>query len=1235
MSNTTKREKAHNRGTPSTHLAVRSSQARAALAVGAFAVYALAYLPLRAQAGIAAGLLSIVPVALAGWAFGLRGGLLAGLANTVLHMILMKLAGYPGWDVVLRETNGLGPVAAIAVGVAAGYWSDLIRALQQQIAERRLVEQALRASQARLASTIDSAMDAIISLDADQRIILFNPAAEQMFRCPAAEAVGQPLDQFIPQRFRDAHREHIREFGQTNWTRRSMGTLGPLTCLRADGEEFPAEISISQIEMAGQKIYTAILRDVTERVRAEGRLRLQSATLEVAANGIVITDRDGIIQWANPAFTTLTGFTTAEAVGKNPRDLIRSGKQDRAFYKNMWDTILAGQVWRGELINRRKDGTLYTEEMTLTPLQDGRGEIIRFIAVKQDISERKRAEQALRESEKKYRALFEQNHDAIFILDFQGRHLDANQRAANMLGYTREELMGISFRDISADITQSEHILERLLRGEHIPLYERMFRKKDGKLIPVEINLELVRDIHGKPVHIQSVIRDITQRKQAEKTLRDSQTRYRMLFEDSPVVLLEEDFSAVKQYVDRLRDSVQDWSSYFESHPDVVQQCATLVRVVDVNQAALVWYQADSKESLLVILSQVLGRGGYPSFGEELLALAQGRTSYEIASSRTNTLGDSLRLIVRGTVAPGYEDSWGRVLVSILDITDRERALEALRASNETLRALIQVSPLAIILLGPEGNVKLWNPAAERMFGWTEQIALGCPHPIVPESKQAEFQAWYTAALQGQVVLTQETLQQRQDGALVNVSLSMAGLRDADGNIGDVVAIMANVTERKQAEEEIKRLNRDLERRAKGLAALNRAGQLMSSILDQNTLLTQVMEQAQQLLDVESASVLLCRGPSDGENAAQSPACPDLVFAAALGPDSDKLIGLRLPGTTGIAGWVMQNQAALIVDDAGQDPHFDNRVDTMRGRTTHSLMAVPLISHGQVLGVIEAVNKLVGRFDAHDLDMLNTLASSAAIAIENARMFTQEMERAAALNHALEQQRELDRLQREFIQNVSHELRTPLALIRGYAEVLESGWMGELNAEQKESIGVIARRSLMLTKLVNDIVTVLAIEQRELIREPFDLVMLVRSVLTGFRPAAEQADLVLSAEIPLHLPLAYGDTIALRRALDNLLNNALKFTPAGGRITVRLYQIEGNLMIEMADTGIGIPHDQLDRIFERFYQVDGSSTRKYGGMGLGLSLVKSIVEGHRGQVTVASTVGVGTTFTLALPLDEI
>ena len=126
-------------------------------------------------------------------------------------------------------------------------------------------------------------------------------------------------------------------------------------------------------------------------------MRLQSAALNAAANAMVITDRAGLIEWVNPAFSELTGYTAAEAVGKNPRDLVKSDQHDQAFYKNLWDTILSGQVWRGEIINRRKDGSLYTEEQTITPLRDPQGEISHFIAVKQDITERKRAEEEIRQ----------------------------------------------------------------------------------------------------------------------------------------------------------------------------------------------------------------------------------------------------------------------------------------------------------------------------------------------------------------------------------------------------------------------------------------------------------------------------------------------------------------------------------------------------------------------------------------------------------------------------------------------------------------------------------------------------------------------------------------------------------------------------------------------------------------------------------------------------------------------
>ena len=197
------------------------------------------------------------------------------------------------------------------------YGNERTSMVIRDITDRVQAQEKLRESQLRLTGIIESAMDAIVTLDADQRIILFNPAAEKLFRCPADEAFGQPLDRFIPERSREVHQAHIRKFGQTNQTKRSMGTLGPLICLRADGEEFPAEITISQTEMFGQKIYTAILRDITTRVQTEAALRDNEqrfrSIFEQSPIGIGVVDTPNrrFIQ-VNPKYCEIVGRTRDE-----------------------------------------------------------------------------------------------------------------------------------------------------------------------------------------------------------------------------------------------------------------------------------------------------------------------------------------------------------------------------------------------------------------------------------------------------------------------------------------------------------------------------------------------------------------------------------------------------------------------------------------------------------------------------------------------------------------------------------------------------------------------------------------------------------------------------------------------------------------------------------------------------------------------------------------------------------
>ncbi len=245
----------------------------------------------------------------------------------------------------------------------------------------------------RAETILDHALDGIIAINEQGLVESFNPAAERIFGYMAEEVLGKPLTFLMPERYRDAHQRGLERARSTGESR-IIGKMVEMHGLKKDGGEFPLELSLATWKIGTGTFYTGIVRDITLRKLAEERLRLQSTALESAANAILIADRKGRITWVNPAFTRLTGYTPDEVLGQNPR-LLKSGKHDQVFYQHLWETILSGQVWQGEMINRRKDGSLYTEEQTIAPVRGERGEISHFIAIKQDITERKQAEEAL------------------------------------------------------------------------------------------------------------------------------------------------------------------------------------------------------------------------------------------------------------------------------------------------------------------------------------------------------------------------------------------------------------------------------------------------------------------------------------------------------------------------------------------------------------------------------------------------------------------------------------------------------------------------------------------------------------------------------------------------------------------------------------------------------------------------------------------------------------------------
>jgi signal transduction histidine kinase len=356
-----------------------------------------------------------------------------------------------------------------------------------------------------------------------------------------------------------------------------------------------------------------------------------------------------------------------------------------------------------------------------------------------------------------------------------------------------------------------------------------------------------------------------------------------------------------------------------------------------------------------------------------------------------------------------------------------------------------------------------------------------------------------------------------------------------------------------------------------------------------------------------------------------------LEFVMSIGPNPAP-IGTRLQKGEGLSGRIWEEGHPIIVDDYRA---WEHRAVTYSGLPFTAVIGAPVRWGDEFLGVLNVTADPPRTFSAQHAELLSLFATQAAIAIRNAQLYEEARLRAEELARALSKLQELDRLKSQFVQNVSHEFRSPLSLIRGYADLLENGTLGELQPEQEKPVTVIARRSRMLSDLVQDITLILEAEVNPPPEAPVAMDELAQTAVEDFQLVAQENDIVLEQDIPAQLPPVSGSVHYMRRVLDNLIGNAIKFTPEGGTILVRLTQKEDAVLLVVEDTGIGIAPEKQEQIFDRFYQVDGSTKRRYGGVGLGLALVKELVETYGGHVAVESVLGQGSTFRVSLPLYPV
>jgi len=296
-----------------------------------------------------------------------------------------------------------------------------------------------------------------------------------------------------------------------------------------------------------------------------------------------------------------------------------------------------------------------------------------------------------------------------------------------------------------------------------------------------------------------------------------------------------------------------------------------------------------------------------------------------------------------------------------------------------------------------------------------------------------------------------------------------------------------------------------------------------------------------------------------------------------------------------------------------------------------SFLAVPLRVADQPIGVLTLDDDQPDALGDQEVQLLSIVASWVSVALENALRLRQVRAQVEQLEQALEDARRISQVKSDSLHYLSHEVRTPLTFIIGYVELMLDGTLGEINPNVQQALSVINQRTHATIRLVNDVMSLEQVELGKLELEPVSVAEVIANSLEGAKVMAEAAGIQIKADLAADIPLVWADARRLGQVFDNLLANAIKFSTAGGTISVRAFQEGDWVRADVQDTGIGIAPEHLERIFDRFYQVEGVNVQGYSGSGLGLAIVKSVVEAHSGQVTVHSRPGVGSTFSVRLP----
>ncbi len=541
---------------------------------------------------------------------------------------------------------------------------------------------------------------------------------------------------------------------------------------RKDGSEIEIEINAGIINYQGRAADLVLVRDISERKKAEKKLAKLSAAVEQSPSIIAITDLNGNMEYVNPKFTELTGYTLNEVMGKNAR-ILKSGRHPLSFYRELWGIIISGNSWHGEFFNRKKNGNLYWESASISPIFDDRGQITNFVKVAEDITDRVKADEVLKESEEKYRELFENSNDCIILHDLEGHIINVNKKTLELFGYSLPELLSMNLSELH--VIEKNAVSQEAFKNiaeEGYTDFTNNYKKKNGESFTGQVSSVLI-ELKGAPV-VQDIIRDITQKQKNEKALRESEERFRLAFRTSP-----DAFSLTRLEDGLVVDMNQGFYEITGYHREEV--IGKFPR--DLN----IWADLTERNRFLYELDQ----HGEVKNLEFQFRLKNGRIIPALISARPIELNGVPHLL---SIAKSVEEL-------------KQAQTEIIR-SKESTENYLNIAAEIILTLDTRGNITLLNDSGYQLLGYEKGSLLGKNwfDTCMPENFRNKVRRKFEKLMLGKVEITEsyENVVVTRDGTEKNIHWHNSLLKDDQERAIGSLSSGEDITKRKLTEKALK-----------------------------------------------------------------------------------------------------------------------------------------------------------------------------------------------------------------------------------------------------------------------------------------------------------------------------------------------------------------------------------------------------------------------------------------------